>query len=85
MIRNIDNESDFVAWSKRSEPGEKVVYHTGLLMRDRQYTDRGSVPVVGSRLCNLAKSVMAIAEAGEIALVQKRLDNYNCEYLAVKL
>ena len=51
-----------------------IRYHTGLLMRDR-LTD----PVVDER----ARNAWMLAERGEVVLLQRRIREGVCEYLAV--
>jgi hypothetical protein len=60
--------------------GEVVVYHQGLLMRDRQFdtAEAHTVHALGLR-------AWRAAEAGVVALVQRRLEPGVCAYLAVKL
>lgn len=58
------------------ERGQAMVYHEGLLMRDRQGNE--DVNAVAWR-------AWRAMEAGAVALVQARLNPGVCAYLAVKL
>ncbi len=81
--REIDNEYDFARWLGHAKPGEMITYHTGLLMRDRQATHTGK-DRVKTQIDEYAKAVLSAADMGMLTLVQRRLDEHNCEYLAVK-
>lgn len=56
--------------------GQALVYHEGLLMRDRQTDDNVNA---------IALRAWRAHEAGVVALVQGRLGPGVCGYLAVKL
>jgi hypothetical protein len=79
----VDDESQFVAWLSKSSPGEICTYHYGILMRDRQTAPHGTMRK-GTQLDNLANAVMAAADGGAVKLVQRRIDEGMCQYLAVK-
>lgn len=67
-------EFDAVAGSMKR--GQILIYHTGLLMRDRQANE--TVNSIASR----AWSAM---EAGDLTLVQRRASAGVCDYFAVRL
>lgn len=83
IARQVDNEQDFISWLGRSRPGDRVVYHQGLLMKDRQFTANGK-PSLHTATSTYAKSVMSAADAGMVMLFQKRLDEDTCDYIAVR-
>lgn len=82
--REVDDESKFVTWLTRSKPGDRCTYHYGLLMRDRQTSPRGDTIRKGTQLDHLANAVMAAHSGGFVKLVQKRIDDGMCQYMAVK-
>lgn len=76
MSQFIGNSRQFDSLVASMPRGQRMTYHEGLLMRDRQTDDR--VHAVAAR----AWSGM---ECGALALVQKRLGPGSCAYVAVKL
>lgn len=68
---NAEQFNDALSKAKR---GERVAYHSGVLMRDRLYN-----PEVDAR----AKAAWKAHEEGRCVLVQRRVDASTCQYLAV--
>ena len=62
-------------WSRHAKKGEALLYHKGLLMRDRQSNHD---------LDAIAKFMWLIMEKGVVSLVQHRNGEADYEYLAVK-
>lgn len=62
-------------WAKRAQPGEALLYHKGLLMRDR---------LSRPELDAIAKFMWTIMEKGLVSLVQHRSGESDYEYLAVR-
>lgn len=60
----------------RAARGERVLYHTGLLMRDRQRN-----PVLN----DMAAAAWTLYERGEALLFQKRSSDGACDYYIVKV
>lgn len=63
-----------------TKPGEKILYHTGSIMRDR---------VCGfnfGTVNNVAHAAFVAFEAGKVHLTQRRVPNDQCtyDYIAVK-
>lgn len=67
---------EFNSALRYAQPGQEVVYHTGLLMRDRQ---------LDKEIDQLARCVWEHFENGEIELYQRRIGNRACDYIAVKV
>lgn len=63
-------------WANRAPKGEALLYHTGLLMNDRQ-----QYPTVN----DIANLMWSLADKGLVTLVQHRSGPSDYEYLAVKL
>ena len=64
-------------------PGEAIVYHVGLLARDRDKVASELPPERRDDLEAIARRVMAMAEAGLGHLVQRRVAPMRCAYLLV--
>lgn len=62
-------------WARNARRGEALLYHTGLLMRDRQNS---------TLLSAVADCLWEMYEKGLVALVQHRSGDSKYEYLAVK-
>ena len=69
--------SEFGDWFKQAAAGEAAIYHRGLLVADRANAFR-------SELKQIADHVRWLAQQGVVLLVQKRIDEERCDYLAVK-
>ena len=69
--------SEFDDWFKQAAPGEAAIYHRGLLVADRANAFR-------SELKQVADRVRWLAQRGQVLLVQKRIDEERCDYIAVK-
>lgn len=62
-------------WSRRAQKGEALLYHTGLLMRDR---------LTSPDLDAIAQFFWDIGAKGIVSLVQHKSKEFEYEYLAVK-
>ena len=73
----------FFAWLERAEPGQRLAYHRGLLLRDRS---PASKLAGGDRraLARIADAVFQAAEQGRVLLVQRRHGPFDFSYLAIK-
>ena len=68
--------TEFDRWLRLAVPGDRVVYHTGLLMKDR---------LEDEELDLLAVRVWWEGRRGGLVeLVQRRIGAGQCEYVAVK-
>ena len=72
-----------MAWLKSSNRGEKMLYHTGLLMKDRQISTTGRAMASGM-LDKLAKDVWTAYEMGDVKLVQKKSCEGIYQYIAIR-
>lgn len=67
----------FYAWIDRAHRGAEIVYHVGLLMRDRQQYGREALHV-------LATAVYHAYAAKRVVLFQRRVAPGEYEYCAVR-
>lgn len=66
-----------------ASPGEGIVYHIGLLARDRDKVASELPPERREDLEAVARRVWAMAEAGLGHLVQRRVAEGRCAYLLI--
>ena len=66
-----------------ASPGEAIVYHIGLLARDRDKVASELSPERREDLEAVARRVWAMAEAGLGHLVQRRVAEGRCAYLLI--
>jgi hypothetical protein len=84
-LKEIDNDGAFHYWVKTAKPGEKAVYYSGFLMRDREVFVRG-----GGFTDNFPAQIKAAILAwraylnGDVNLVQKKQGAYEYQYIATK-
>jgi hypothetical protein len=79
---------DFNTWLSTAAIGDKLVYYSGFLGRDRAdeintHTKQLTRPAVAG-LHDLAKAVLSAAAARKVMLVQRRLGNEQYEYQAIR-
>lgn len=72
-----------------SDPTEpkKVVYHVGQLSRDRlryEVHDGKMIVVTYEPLHSIAEILFELAEKGKVILVQKRVEPFVWEYIAIR-
>lgn len=60
----------------RAPRGTMAIYHTGLLMRDRQHA-----PAVNE----IAAAAWALYQHGDALLFQRRISGGDCDYIIVKV
>lgn len=70
---------EFSEWKTNAKIGERLVYHVGLLMADRQS------PPDGESLGVLAGEISTAANRGHIVLLQERVEPLVCRYYAVRI
>lgn len=66
-----------------ADPGEAIIYHVGMLARDRGKIASDLPPARREDLEMVARRVMTMAEAGLGHLVQRRVAPMRCAYLLV--
>ena len=72
----------FLAWLKRAQPGEVLVYHRGLLAHDRARSDLTEPE--RRHVARIADAAFEAAERGHVCLVQRRHGPGDFSYLAIK-
>jgi hypothetical protein len=73
----------FEAWLKQAAPGDRLVYHRGYLAVDRVRGSSQSSESARREFVAVANLALALAEQGEIHLVQQRHRDGDYSYLAV--
>ena len=76
-------ENDLCDRFADAAPGEAIIYHVGMLARDRDKIASDLPPERREDLEMVARRVMAMAEAGLGHLVQRRVAPMRCAYLLV--
>lgn len=85
-MKEVDSETAFAFWLKTAKPGERVLYYDGFLMRDREAFLRA-----GGTVDNFPAKIKAAIHAwrayldGAVKLVQKKREDYEYEYIAIKV
>lgn len=79
----ITSEEDLCAWVSQAEPGEAIEYHRGFLCIDRCGADRFGAPIDAATLNRIASRALALAEAGFVHLIQRRIEAETFSYLAI--
>lgn len=67
----------FADWVVGSAPGDVVEYHRGLLARDRAMPKAHEIDMLGT-------AAWQSCAAGRVALVQRRIGEGVCAYLAIR-
>src|SRR5690606_15524397 len=76
------NLRDLEAWLRTAAPGEMLEYHRGYLVLDRGAGSRLGEDA-GEELDQVAITVMEMAKAGQVHLIQHRHDGCDYSYIAV--
>ncbi len=80
----IADEAALRGWIDAAQPGERFVYHQGLLVIDRAAGPSSLPDEPRIALDSLAGLVMALAEDGRVLLAQRRQKDGRIAYLAIK-
>lgn len=67
---------EFIDLIRKAKPGERIVYHTGILIADRFFN---------KELNRTANTAYDEYEIGNCVLIQKRVDPVTCQYIAVRV
>lgn len=76
-------ENDFCDRLAEAVVGDVIVYHLGLLARDRSPVCSDLPEGQRVEVAAIANRAMRLCEAGRVLLVQRRLDAGCCAYLAI--
>ena len=71
------------AWLKNSDKGDRMIYHTGLLMKDRIISQDGRT-MENSALDKMARDIWNAYEMGDVKLVQKKSCEGIYDYIAIR-
>ena len=76
MLNDIpmDPVNEIVPALNAIRPGEKVIYHVGLLAADRE---------LSKSTAHIAATAWRLSNAGRVKLVQRRIRPLVCEYIAI--
>jgi hypothetical protein len=75
----------FIDWLRDAETGDRLAYHTGFFAVDRGDAKAGKLTATHRRIRALGDAVVRAAEAGDVALTQRRLAVGRWEYVATRL
>lgn len=73
----VADANGFGDWIATAKPGDVVEYHRGLLARDRAMPKAHDLDVLGA-------AAWHAHTAGRVSLVQRRIDDGVCAYLAIR-
>lgn len=78
--------NDVAAWFQTAKPGDKIVYHTGNLAYDCHIFPSTPPQTIEQKrsIRAAARFLMARSDANEVRLVQRRVKEGVCDYIAVK-
>lgn len=69
-------------WLVSAQPGSQCIYYTGLLMRARMQID-AALPTPPD--LTVARKMWSLYIAGRVTLVQKKISEFNYQYMAQKI
>jgi hypothetical protein len=81
-MKNIETTEQMHEWIVSAQPGSSCVYFNGLLMRSRAELDPAR-PIPADLM--VARKMWALYIAGRVTLVQKRVGDFNYQYMAQKI
>ncbi len=73
----VADANGFGDWIATAKPGDVVEYHRGLLARDRAMPKAHEIDMLGA-------AAWQSCTAGRVALVQRRIGDGVCAYLAIR-
>lgn len=85
-MKEVDSPIAFRYWFKNAIKGEKVVYYTGFLLRDREILSHN-----GLNTENFPDKIKAAISAwnaymdGAVKLIQRKRGDFEYEYIAIKV
>jgi hypothetical protein len=80
----IMNDVDLCVWVADAQPGEKIVYFTGHLSRDRLPHSEGYSEAVRCKIGELGSAAWMLGEENWLHLVQRRVSCGCWDYIAVR-
>lgn len=83
-LMGVMNDVDLCVWVADAKPGDRIVYYTGHLSRDRLPHNDGYSEPVRRRIGELGNAAWMLGEENWVHLVQRRV-SYGCwDYIAVR-
>lgn len=80
----IMNDVDLCVWVADAQPGDKIVYYTGHLSRDRLPHSEGYSEPVRRKIGELGNAAWMLGEENWVHLVQRRVSTGCWNYIAVR-
>jgi len=80
----IMNDVDLCVWVADAQPGDKIVYYTGHLSRDRLPHSEGYSEPVRRKIGELGNAAWMLGEENWVHLVQRRVSTGCWDYIAVR-
>lgn len=85
-MKEVDTPVSFKYWLRNAIKGERVVYYTGFLLRDREILTRNGLNTDGfPDTIKAAISAWNSYRDGAVKLVQRKRGDFEYEYIAVKV
>lgn len=84
-MKEVDSDGNFIYWLKTARPGERVLYYSGFLMRDREVFMRNGG--FADKFPPRIKAALAAWRAyldDSVTLTQKKRDQFEYDYIAIK-
>ena len=78
------NDVDLCVWVADAQPGDRIVYYTGHLSRDRLPHNEGYSEAVRRRIGELGNAAWMLGEENWLHLVQRRVSCGCWDYIAVR-
>lgn len=84
-LNKVDTSEEFVRWATNAKKNSRVAYFRGYLFRDRvtSHSSRKEGPNAAPQF-KLANKAWEFYQLGIVKLVQKRIDDEDYIYIAVK-
>lgn len=83
-LKDIMNDVDLCVWVSDAKPGDRIVYYTGHLSRDRLPHNEGYSEAIRRKIGELGNSAWMLGDENWVHLVQRRV-SYGCwAYIAVR-
>ena len=84
-MKEVDTEDSLTYWLAKAKKGEKVMYFDGFLMYEKQKFVMAGIPAEGfSQKIKTAMLAWSAYLEGLVVLVQRKRDEGDYEYIAIK-
>jgi hypothetical protein len=83
-LKGVMNDVDLCVWVADAKPGDRIVYFTGHLSRDRLPHNDGYSDAIRRKIAELGTAAWMLGEENWVHLVQRRV-SYGCwDYITVR-